>query len=206
MNYKLITNNMSQEDNLEIVTKEVSPVVEQATALIIATGEDMTLATETLSKLNALNDRVVEDREKITKPLNAALKEVRAKYKPIESQLEEAIGIVRGKMSKYQTAALKAKSDEEARISARIGEGRGKLKIETAVAQIEAIETPEAKVETEAGAVVFIPTKKFEIVSLAELPIEYHVADEIAIRKKMKEGVELPGVRYWIEQVPRNNR
>ena len=52
----------------------------------------------------------------------------------------------------------------------------------------------------------FITHELCELENITLLPIEYHLPDMVAVRKVMKEGKKLPGIRYWTEQRPRNTR
>lgn len=196
----------STERDLVLVEKEVSPIVRQATDMRVVSEDGKSEASEVLSKLNTWLDAVVEDREKITKPLNEALREVRGKYKPVESMLNEAISLVRGKIGAYQTQALKDKEDEEARIASRVKEGKGNLSFDSAVRQISEIEKPAEIVVGDTGTIKFRTTKKFEVVDVGLVPREYMVVNEPAIRKAMAEGRVVEGVRYYEEQTIVNLR
>lgn len=198
---------MKQENTKEItLLPEEESAIKNSVTAVIETPKDMEKAVNTLSILNKTMDRLTEDKEKLTKPINTLLKEIRGRYKPFEEQLEDTIGILRKKITAYQTAAKKKADDEALKIAGRVGEGKGKLKIETAVKKIDEIDTPDAVVSSDQGTAKFVTVKKFEVVDLSQIPIEYHVADEVAIRKAMKEGKELPGVRYWEEESVRNFR
>jgi hypothetical protein len=188
------------------IEKDASPIVEEAKAIVIKSPKDMELATVMLSRLNQLNDRIKARREEATKPLNAALKSIRDLFKPLESNLEIGIGAVRKAMIEYQTAEKKRADEEAARIANRVGEGKGKLKVETAVKKIEEIDKPQDKVTTAAGLVKFKTVKKFEVIDKTKVPFDYLTADEVAIRKAMLGGTELPGVRYYEEEIPINVR
>lgn len=194
------------KNEVAVITKQASPAVEKAEALEIRDAKTMTSATELLSELNQVSDRAEEEKQKTLKPANETVKQIRAQWKPLESALETAIGIIRKKMSAYQTEHKRIADEKAAKIEARVSEGRGNLKFDTAVAQIEKIDKPADLVEANAGSVKFRTDKKFEVVDLKALPIEYHLADEVAIRAAMKAGTELPGVRYYTEEVPINSR
>lgn len=153
-----------------------------------------------------MGDAIKEKKELITKPLNLALKNAREMFKPLENPYEDAIQILRMKMSGYQTAKLKAEEEAKAKIANRVGEGKGKIRLETAVEKIEEIGTTEKNASTEAGAVSFRTVKKFKIVDLKLVPIEYLMLNESLVTKVMKEGKELPGLAYFEEQIPVNYR
>jgi len=163
-------------------------------------------AVELLSRLNQFNDKIVAEKEKVTKPLNEALKAERARWKPVETVNEEAIEIVRGKMSAFQTAETKRQREEEARIAARVGEGKGKLKFETAIKKIDEVEKPDVQVNTESGMVKFREDKVLKIMDETFIPDEYWVLDEKKILSALKGGVNVPGAVLEIKMVPLNYR
>lgn len=185
------------------MTKELK-IIEEARSVVITNSEGMSRAVELLSSLNKMADSVKKEREKLTKPLNEALREVRAKYKPIEEALEGSIGVLRSEMTRYQTEGLKARQEAELRLAERVE--KGTLKMETAVKRLEGMESVEKTVKAEEGSVTFVGTEKFEVVDIGKLPVEYLIADEVKIRRAMKEGVKIEGVRYWKEQLVRNKR
>lgn len=189
-----------------VLNKIPENITLQAQDLVIIDDKSLTQGVKMLSQLNKWNDQVMEEKEKLTKPLNATLKEIRGRYKPIEELLETAINSIRGKMITFQTERTNKQKEEEAKITDRIGEGKGKLKIETATKKLEDLGEVDTKFEGDNGSVKFKVDRKFEVVDLSKLPVEYHLADEVKIRKVMKAGIELEGVKYWDEQIPYNSR
>ena len=180
----------------EIIIKEAHEIV--------ITKDTMSDAVEILSKLNQQLDKVTEEREKVTAPLNAALKAERARWKPHETALEGAITALRTAMTAYQTNARKEEEAAKLKLAERVA--KGTLKVETAVKKLDNLETPDAKVFTESGTVSFTSVKKFELEDITKVPTEYLLLNEVAVRKAMKEGVELAGIRYFTEEVVRNMR
>ncbi len=202
---------VTAEQSVKVIEKEAMPVADKAAHLVIADGKTMAQAVESLSKLNVYADEVKESRESVTKPMNAALKAVRALYAPLETRLEGAILHIRKEMTRYQTEQKKIADAEADKIAARVGEGKGKFTPETGSRKIAEIDKPDIKVHAETGSVQFIAMKKFEVMDVvmlasAECGSSYVLPNEPAIRNAMKLGVELPGVRYYEEQVPRNTR
>lgn len=188
------------------LTKEETVAIQLAEKLAINTPDQMVSATRNLSVLNQTLDRLTEDKELLTKPINLLLKEIRGRYKPFEDKLEEAIAAVRKSMITYQTEQKRLAKIEEDKIINRIGEGKGKLKVETAIKKMEAVDKPDQKVSTDEGLVKFKTVKKFEVTDVSKLPVEFLLANEVAIRKAMTEGKEIAGVRYFTEEVPFNTR
>ncbi len=186
--------------------KKVSALASQVESLEIVDATSMQSGVVILSNMNKYMDSVKEQKEKLTKPINESLKNIRAMFKPLETTYEIAIEALRGKMTKFQTESVAKARIEEQKIADRVGSGTGHLKIETAIKQIEKVETPEKEISTTSGLVQFVETKKFEVTNLAAVPVDYILPNEVAIRNAMKLGKEIPGVRYYTEMVPRNFR
>lgn len=189
-----------------VLQEEISPVVESARGLDVVDGESMKVGVEMLSKLNQFNDRVVEEKERITKPLNEALKVERARWKPIEDVVGGAIEIIRGKLSRYHTAEVMRVREEEKKIAERVGEGKGKIKVETAVRKLGEIEAVEEKVVGDSGMVKFREDKVLVINDEKLIPREFLVVDEKKVLETLKKGVKVPGALLEIKMVPLNFR
>lgn len=197
---------MSNTKEMAVIEKQVNPVISQAKKVTITNSKELQGATEILSKLNKALDTITEDKERITKPLNATLKEVRSRYKPIEDMLGDEIARIRREMINYQTEAKRVADEEAMKIAARVGSGKGKLKVETAIAQMDNIEKPDEQVVGETGMIKFRTVRKFEVVDFAKVPDMYKVIHETTVRLAMSAGQEIPGIRFFDEQVPVNLR
>jgi hypothetical protein len=191
--------------------KSLVPLKEKIESIAVAVGsfsiksnDDLKMATAMLSEMNKYADKVKEKKEEITKPINNALKSARALFKPVEEVYENAISSLRLKMTVYQTEQVRIRKEEEEKIAKKLIEG--KIKINTAVKKIENLSEVEKEVATDSGLVQFREVKRFEVIDIKELPIEYHMANEQMITKAMKDNIEIKGVRYFVEQVPVNYR
>jgi hypothetical protein len=145
---------------------------------------------------------LTEEKEKVTKPLNEALKAERARFKPLEEKAEAIIEHLDRQMSAYQTAEAKRAADEEAKIAARIGEGKGKLKMETAVAKLAAIDTPDKTV----GGTRFVTDYEIVITDLRAIPEQYLKIEvrTLVLKAALKAGVAVPGATLKEVQRPVN--
>lgn len=185
---------------------EVSPLIESAVSLSVDTDEAMTAATELLSRLNTMNDRATTEKERITRPLLDALAVERGRWKPIETTLAEGIQALRSKLTAYRTEQKRIADEKADKIAARMGAGKGKLKPETAIAQIDALPTAIAPVQTDTGSVKFRTTQQFEITNLTLVPREYLLLNEVMVRAAMKAGTPIKGIRYYTEETVINSR
>lgn len=196
---------LSADKEAEVLRKEIVPFIKSAEKIVVIKNDKgLAEASEVRAQLKAYEKQVVAKKEEITKPLNQALKVARGWFSPLENQIDAVLGNINTAMIAYQTEK-KAKADAEAKkIADRVGEGKGKLTLETASRKMGEIDVAEKVVETESGGTQFITVKKFEVMDVTLLPKEYIIADEVKIRAAMKGGVELDGVRYYTEEVPRN--
>jgi len=190
----------------EIILKEVNPLIVQAESLSITDADSMRDATVLLSQVNCHLDRVTAEREKVTKPLNEALKAERARWKPIEDILNSAISTLRSTISVYQTAEIKRADEEKAKLASRVGDGKGKLQFTTAVRKMSEIEVPDAKVVTDVGGLTFRATQVLVITDATLIPREYLLVDERKVLEALKRGVVVAGAHVETIQVPVNRR
>jgi len=195
-----------EDKQVAVIEKEMAPIVKQAISMKIANPNDMTEATEVLSKLNIFSDRMQEEKERITKPANEILKAERSRWKPLETMYDNATTHLRSLISAYQTEQVRKQREEEAKIAARVGEGKGKLKIETAVRKMGEVDAPLEKVSTESGMLKFREDKKLKITDAAKIPREYLVVDEKKVLEALKAGIEVKGAEIELIQVPINFR
>lgn len=195
------------------MTKELARYSAQATkykdtiaSLTISTPDDLTAATELLSQVNTILDQMTADKETLTAPLTEALKEIRARYAPIELVLKPLKDAIRLKMASYQQKAIETAKAAEQAIIDRIGAGKGYLKPQTAISKLAEIEKPETKLATASGSLSFKPTPTWEIEDMSLVPLDYLVPDEKKINSAMKNKKKVPGIRYYTKQVPINRR
>lgn len=187
--------------------REVTPLVERAQAITeLTTDAQVVEATEVLSNLNRTLDAVEAEKEKVLKPLREAAKAEKARWAPIEEMFSAGVAHLRGLLSEYQTRKVKEKEVEEKRILDRVGEGRGYIKPETAIAKLEEMQTPAEKVVAESGALSFRESKQLKVTDPALVPDEYWMIDEKALLADLKKGISVPGAEIEVIQVPVNKR
>lgn len=167
---------------------------------------DMVNASETLSRINSIADELDVDKKKLTEPANRLIAEIRSRYKPAESYLKPLIEMLRDKIGRYQTEALRIEAMEKAKIADRVGEGKGHLSVETASRRIEKIETPDSAVETGSGTVKFREDKILNIVDRTVIPGIYWDINEKRLLDDLKAGKLVPGAEIEIVMKPINYR
>ena len=144
------------------------------------------------------------EREKVTAPLNQALKAERARWKPMELQNTQAIEMIREKMSTYQTEQMQLQKDKEAKIAQKLTDG--KITLDKAIEQIEKVKTPDKEIATTAGLVQFRESQILEIINEDLIPREYLMVDEKKLLADLKNGKNVEGAKLTIIQCPINYR
>lgn len=195
-----------EDKRIAVIQTEISPVVTKAKAIVVKDEKSMQAASLMLSELNKKADMIEEEKQKVLKPLNEARTAEINRWKPVLSTLDAATTYLRSTIGAFQTAEVKRVRAEELKIANRVGEGKGKLKVETAVKQIENIEVPEDRVSTDAGLVKFREDKIVKITNPDLIPRRFLVVDEKAILEALKAGLVVPGCELDIKMTPVNFR
>ena len=159
--------------------------------MAIKTFKDYQKGAEILSRLNKYLDDLIAEKEKVTKPLNAALKAERERFKPVEVKLETAIDQVRGELGRWKMAEDARIAEEQEKISNKIAEG--KISLEKGVKAMEKTEAVPEKMKTESGAISFRTDKVLKIVDEAKIPRKFLVVDEKAVKTALLAGIDVPG-------------
>lgn len=181
------------------ITKYEKEILKLPVAITIKDAEDMAEASKARAHLKALEKAADNEKQKVLKPLNAARKAEQDRWKPLEDKIDAALSVLDKEMTLYRTEQIRLVRVAEEKLAAKVQ--KGTLRPETAVAKMDALDRPE-----ELDNTGFRPYPCFEVMDMTLLPIEYHMADEQAIRTAMKSGTQLAGVRYWTEQRPYNTR
>jgi len=190
------TPNLKKE--LAPIEANISKAELAATALVIKTDEDNTKASEMLLKIRSVGKQIKEAKEKITKPLNEALRNARNFFAPLEDKYIRAEQIVNAKLVEYKMAQDLKALKETAKIEAKVE--AGKMNFEKAAEKIEAV-TPKKTVETKTGQVQYRTIKEVILEDESKLPREYLVPDMVKIRKVALAGVEIAGVKVVDKQI-----
>ncbi len=196
---------MTKDTSLEL-QKEIAPIVSHAKSLVIKDEKTMLESVELLSQCNINLDRAEAEKETIITPAKAIIKRETARWAPVIDPLKEAVQIIRTEQSRYQTEASRIAKIEQDLVIARIGQGKGKLKVETALKKMEDIKSPEDKVTSTSGSVKFRDHPILKIKKLSDIPFEYFDLNESKVMNALKAGIEVPGAEIEIVKIPVNRR
>lgn len=190
--------------NIAKIERHLTLHEHEANGLVIADQKGMEKAVSMLSMINKISDRLTKDKEELTKPLNETLKNIRARYKPAETAVANAVGTIRSKMMSYQKHVDVENKKKEDALIARAE--KGTMKKETVVRKMEELPDASASVTTDAGMVQWMIVKKLVILEEKLIPREYLVVDEVRVKAALKAGIAVPGAGLIEEKIPKNFR
>lgn len=184
---------------LTVLEKAVTPVVAEASALVIIGTDTLTLASTLRENIKRVQKDIEADKETLWRPIKIALDEVSSRYAPFEKPLKEALKIVNEKMSAFQTQAIKEAQAEAERIASRTKEGKGNFSIETAMKKLDEIEKPAVLDMTG-----FVNKPKLVVYDESLIPREFMVPNLPVIEEALKSGKVVAGCEMVANYIPRS--
>ena len=195
-----------QAQTIISIDKEVKPILSQGQNLTVIDEQSLTIATELLSQANITLKAVTSSHKAEAEPFETPLKEIDLKYSPTEKALKAMISSIRSMVGEYQTEQTNLLKAKEEAIASRIGAGKGKLQVSTAVAQIDNLERPTSSVQASSGSLSFRPKNTLEIVDPTLIPREYLTPNEDSILEALEQGKAVNGCKIKVIQIPINRR
>lgn len=174
------------DTNLTKAQEELKPTVsqlldDQKTYDPFKDDDYLTNGTFLLARFSEAKKTVEDQRIAFTKPLNESLRSINSFFKRFSDPIAQADRDLRVKLANHRKA-LEAKRVEE---------------------QIAAVENDEPEVpelRKKIGGVVVKKVWTFKILNKDEVPQQYLVVDEVAVRAAIRSGVrEIPGVNIYQE-------
>lgn len=210
---------MSKEETKQIVVpeesiKDVSVFEKTADELEIKTNDDLEGAAEVLGSIKKMQKSLKTKEDDAKRPFQDTLNGIRDAYKPIKANLEAAESTIKGKVLDYRKAENERIEAEKEKIEKRVGAGKGKYKVQTAINKISDAEQkkPEGNVTSSTGSssMNIRVLKKVRITDESLIPREYLTIDTTKLKKAAvkihdlkTEGVEvkqIPGVEVYTEE------
>jgi hypothetical protein len=192
--------------------KEVSIFEKTANDLQIKSAEDVENAVDTLGSIKKMQKSLKEKEDLAKKPFQETLNGIRDAFKPININLTNAESVIKGKIMTFRSAEAKKVEEQKAKIEGRVGDGKGKLKVQTAINQISSAESSKSAghINTGNSTMTVRLIKKLEIINEALIPREFLVVDTTKVRASafkiydlQKEGVKvdmIPGIKVTEEE------
>lgn len=193
------------------LSKSSAEVVEQCISAVIETDEDAGKAADLAKIAKKQIAALEEERKLIVKPLNDVIKHVNGRFKKLTDPLNNAVDILRSKVSEFLTmkdeaekAARKTEADElrkEAESMRDIGDKAGAKEAVSTAKQIEESETGSDIVHGSVSSVHGRSEISWSIVDEKKIPRKYYSIDEKKIDADIRSGLSIPGVESKVIKV-----
>jgi len=158
-------------------------------------------AKEIMIKVKGVRKEVTEKKEAITKPLNEALKNTRALFKPIEDKLDLVEGWVKDQMLKYSQKLIAEQRKREEEALKKIEEAtENDVEINT-----EKLAKSVERVAEKVEAIKTRKVKRLNIVDQEKIPRAYLVPDEAKIKQALLNGEKVAGCEIIEEEIAINS-
>ena len=173
-----------------------------AASLVVDSADSAKLATDTLSTIAQVKKGLKQKREEFVKPLNGHVKAVNDAFKVLSEPIEEADRTVREKVAAHLQAE-QARREEEQRIN-RLRQEAAEAEARLTGAPAEPVQLihspgPERTV-TESGAMGGRKIRKWRLLDIRQVPVEYLMVDNGRVTKAVKAGIgSIPGIEIYEE-------
>lgn len=175
---------------LATIKNETNKRVSSVNLIRVRSNADLVMAKNTLIELTQIGKNIKAQKEKVSKPLQLALKANRAFFNPLVERVTEAKDILKEKMLDYSDKIDAKKEEKETEVTKKVEDGE--LSIAQASKKL-------AKIEERASAVPVRVLRKVEVIDEKKVPREYLMLDMVKIRKDALAGVKISGVKV-VEQ------
>ena len=192
--------------------KEIGIFEKSANSLEIKSAADMEQATELLGGIKKMQKHLKAQETDAKKPYQTLVKNIIDAFRPVNHQLNAAEDTIKDKVIKFRRAEAIKAEEQKAKIEARVGEGKGKLKVQTAINKISDVDQNKSAAHTNTGtsSMTVRMVKKLNITDESLIPREFLVVDAAKVRASafkihdlIKEGVtvaQIPGVEVTEEE------
>jgi len=184
---------------------EVIAIVQQAEARVVLTDADVHDATGDIALIAGLRKAFEEKRKEYTAPLNGYLKDINATFKEYTDPLDRAEKVSKAKVLAYKAEQERVRQEQRRINQLREEAARAEMELQgelsEPVALVEVMAPPPAHYRSVAGDLGKVMTKKWEVIDLKLVPLEYMVIDAARVGKVVRAGIpSIPGIRIWEEE------
>lgn len=195
-----------------VKSPEVKQLRDEATGLLeiaesfVVNADTFDEATDLLGWIAGAKKKLEEQRVFFVKPLNDQVKKINERFKSYAAPLEQADQVVRGKVLGFRQEAERQRREEEARLRRQAEAERARLAAEAAAQDlpepppppIPVIPRAPKTVRSNMGTATVKKVWDFEVLDERQVPREFLIVNEKAIRAAVKAGVRnIPGVQIF---------
>jgi len=183
---------------IELNTQEAIKIAEEKAMTLadnsrIKVNSQPTLdqAKTSLAQVKEIKKIVQEKKDSVVKPLNEALKNTRALFKPIEDKVDVIETYLKGEVLRYNTKLLQEQRKREEEAQAKIEAG---ATFEEATKSVE-------RIEKKIDAIPTRKIKRLKIIDASKIERQFLVPDEQAIKEALLAGIKVSGCELVEEEI-----
>ncbi len=205
--WQLVTIKVKPGDDPAVVAlaHEATKMRDYALYREIGTDIDLKPAIEELSIIAKLKKALTEKKAEYVLPIRGHLDDVNTAFLKIIMPLEEADRVTRDKVLAYRQAVAKRAAEAEeinrqaVEVARRQAEFSGTGEITVDLTPV-LVPVPVARVQTDLGTAGVMKIRKWEVVDLSIVPLDYLMIDAGKVGKVVKAGIpSITGIRIWVE-------
>ena len=182
---------MTETKNTNLVIAQAMDMHAVVADMTITDNTTLTQGAELRTNIKRIEKAITAEKEKMTRPLLDALEVERARWRPAEAKVKEALATIDKKILAYNDAIEAERKRKEAQIAARVE--RGTMKAETAVAKLDQLVEAPTNIATENGSISYRVDKVVAITNKALIPQQFLIVDEVAVKRALLAGATVPG-------------
>lgn len=148
-------------------------------------------AKTSLAQVKEIKKIITEKKDSVVKPLNEALKNTRALFKPIEDKVDIIETYLKGEILKYNTKLLQEQRKREEEAQSKIEAG---ATFEEATKSVE-------RIEKKIDAIPTRKIKRLKITDASKIERQFLIPDEQAIKEALIAGIKVSGCELVEEEI-----
>lgn len=196
-----MTNEIVKVEEKEVAEyqNQVSFVQKKADELIVASEDDMAVASDLRDDVKKVEKAYIERKQAITRPLMASLASTRDLFKPLEKAYASAKETINDKMLAYNNAEEERITKETNRVEKRVE--KGTMRADTAVRKIEEAGEVKKSFDGLNSKISIRKVTKIRIVDEDQIPREFMIPDLKQITEAVLRGKQtIAGVETYEEK------
>ena len=189
---------MNKIETIELNTQEAIKIAEEKAMTLadnsrIKVNSQPTLdqAKISLAQVKEIKKIVQEKKDSVVKPLNEALKNTRALFKPIEDKVDIIETYLKGEVLRYNTKLLQEQRKREEEAQAKIEAG---ATFEEATKSVE-------RIEKKIDAIPTRKIKRLKIIDASKIERQFLIPNEQAIKEALIAGIKVSGCELVEEEI-----
>lgn len=188
--------------------EEAMKCLEYAKSRVIATVEDVKVATDDLASISKLKKAMEGKKKEYLEPLRVQAEAIRETYSSLMDPIIAAERITKDKMLAFDAEQKRIRQEQERINALRLEAAKKEMELNGELSEsvnlVEVAPEVPTTIRTDLGTTGLTDHWKYEVIDFVLLPDEYKVADTAmlnTIAKRHHDTKQIPGVRFYNEPI-----